>query len=249
MVINHNAVRCAYLSKLVYSGEPLVRSSCDTFGYEKFKWFDRGSTQCFVAWDKQTNTVIICFRGTEPDQLSDILADLRAWPKRAQERGRVHSGFANALNLVYSEIVEYLDAQQFDDDCRIMCTGHSLGAALATIMASRLDANELYTFGSPRVGDRHFVKEMSTDKIKHYRFVNNNDIVTRVPPPLLYRHHGELVYINHYGNVRKMTAWQRIKDQWRGRLAAWKKREFFDGARDHSMDLYHRKIYHVYLQS
>jgi triacylglycerol lipase len=116
-------------------------------------------------------------------------------------------------------------------------------------MASRLDANELYTFGSPRVGDRRFVKEMSTDKIKHYRFVNNNDIVTRVPPPIVYRHHGELVYINHYGNIRKMTAWQRIKDQWRGRLAAWKKREFFDGARDHSMDLYHRKIYHVYLQS
>ena len=152
----HTAVRASYLSKLVYSGEALVKSSCDTFGYEKFKWFDKGGTQCFVAWDKETNTVIICFRGTEPTELSDLLADLRAWPKRAQEKGRVHSGFANALNLVYSEIVEYLDAQQFDDDCRITCTGHSLGAALATIMASRLDANELYTFGSPRVGDRRF---------------------------------------------------------------------------------------------
>ena len=68
---------------------------------------------------------------------------------------------------------------------------HSLGAALATICASRLDAHELYTFGSPRVGNRAFVKEMKNDGIQHYRFVNNNDIVTGVPFPLR-------VYINHY---------------------------------------------------
>jgi len=245
----HKAVRMAYLSKLVYSDIEEVQAKIDELGYERFKWFEKGGTQSFVAFDNETKNVIICFRGTEPDQLSDLLADLRAWPKRAQEKGRVHSGFANALNLVYSEIVEYLNAQHFDDDCRITCTGHSLGAALATIMASRLDANELYTYGSPRVGDRHFVNEMTNDKIKHYRFVNNNDIVTRVPPPIVYRHHGELVYINHYGNIRKMTTWQRIKDQWRGRLRAWQKREFFDGARDHSMDLYHQKLYNVYLQS
>ena len=248
-MLTHKAVRAAYLSKLVYSGEPLVRSSCDTFGYEKFKWFDRGSTQCFVAWDKETNTVIICFRGTEPDQLSDVLADLRAWPKRAQERGRVHSGFANAINLVYSEIVEYLDAQQFDDDCRITCTGHSLGAALATIMASRLDANELYTFGSPRIGNRDFVKEMNKDGIKHYRFVNNNDIVTKVPFPIRFVHHGELVYINHFGNIRKMSPWQRFKDQCRGRMRALSKGQPFDGVFDHSIDLYHKKVENVFIQS
>ena len=245
----HTAVRASYLSKLVYSGEALVKSSCDTFGYEKFKWFDKGGTQCFVAWDKETNTVIICFRGTEPTELSDLLADLRAWPKRAQEKGRVHSGFANALNLVYSEIVEYLDAQQFDDDCRITCTGHSLGAALATIMASRLDANELYTFGSPRIGNRAFVKEMNNDGIKHYRFVNNNDIVTKVPFPIRFVHHGELVYINHHGNIRKMSPWQRFKDQWRGRMRALAKGQPFDGIFDHSMDLYYQKVQNVFIQS
>ena len=51
---------------------------------------------------------------------------------------------------------------------------------------------------------------MKKDGVKHYRFVNNNDIVT------LYffntfRHSGDLVYINHYGNIRKMTLWQRTK--------------------------------------
>jgi hypothetical protein len=57
-----------------------------------------------------------------------------------------------------------------------------------------------------------------------------------------FRHRGELHYINYYGNIRKMTTWQIIKDGWRGRFRAWQKREFFDGARDHSMDLYCKKI-------
>ena len=242
------AVLTAEMSQKVYDNYTGVEAWMRDNGYDSWAWFDADGTQAFTCRKHKSTEIFIVFRGTEPNQAKDILADAKAWRKPAREKGLVHFGFAQALDKVYDNIVHWIDEQKLDD-ATITCTGHSLGAALATIMASRLDANELYTFGSPRVGDRRFVKEMSTDKIKHYRFVNNNDIVTRVPPPLLYRHHGELVYINHYGNVRKMTAWQRIKDQWRGRLAAWKKREFFDGARDHSMDLYHRKIYHVYLQS
>jgi len=67
--------------------------------------------------------------------------------------------------------------------------------------------------------------------------------VPRVPFWIMgFRHYGELHYINHYGNIRKLTAWQKCKDQWRGRLRAWQKREFFDGARDHSMVQYSKKI-------
>jgi triacylglycerol lipase len=116
-------------------------------------------------------------------------------------------------------------------------------------MASRLDAHELYTFGSPRVGNRAFVKEMVNDNINHWRFVNNNDIVTKVPFPFIYRHHGQLVYINHHGNIRKMTPWQRFKDRWRGRARALAKGQLFDGIFDHSMDLYYKKIQHVYSES
>ena len=52
---------------------------------------------------------------------------------------------------------------------KVICTGHSLGAALATVMASRIDAEELYTFGSPRVGTRSFIKEMTADGIVERR--------------------------------------------------------------------------------
>ena len=80
---------------------------------------------------------------------------------------------------------------------------------------------------------------MKKDGIKHYRFVNNNDIVTSVPLALMgFRHSGDLVYVNHYGNIRKMTYWQRFEDKLRGRLAAWKKEEAFDGVRDHDISAY-----------
>ena len=56
--------------------------------------------------------------------------------------------------------------------------GHSLGAAMATIMSSRCKHNvdlnnpiELYTFGSPRTATPKVVKQMN---FKAYRFRNNN---------------------------------------------------------------------------
>lgn len=55
---------------------------------------------------------------------------------------------------------------------------------------------------------------------------------------MFYRHHGDLTYINHYGNIRKMTLWQRVKDKLRGRWRALQKRQPFDGAYDHSMGHY-----------
>jgi len=243
------AAHMAGFALLVYKNKEEVESQVKALGFNEFAWFDTDGTQAFACRKGNANEIFIVFRGTEPTQLKDILADLKAWPKKAREKGLVHLGFAQALDKVYDNIVRWIDEQKLDGERKITCTGHSLGAALATIMASRLDANELYTFGSPRVGNRAFVKEMKNDNITHYRFVNNNDIVTSVPLPIVFRHGGELVYINHHGNIRKMSFWQRFKDKMRGRLRALAKGQPFDGAFDHSMDLYFQKVQNVFIQS
>ena len=68
--------------------------------------------------------------------------------------------------------------------------------------------------------------------------MNNNDIVTRVPPWWLgYRHKGQEVYLNSYGEIRRLTAWQRMKDRWRGFVRGCAKREF-DHFTDHSITRY-----------
>ena len=238
------AVLAAELSRLVYSNYTDVEIYLRENGYDHWAWFDVDGTQAFSCRKHKSTEIFITFRGTEPKQITDILADAKAWRKPAREKGLVHFGFAQALDKVYDKIVHWIDEQKLDD-ATITCTGHSLGAALASIMASRLDANELYTFGSPRVGNRDFVKEMKKDGVKHYRFVNNNDVVTRIPFPIRFRHSGKLVYINHYGNIRKMTPWQRTKDKCRGRWRSFKKGQPFDGVFDHSVNLYYEKLKNV----
>ena len=243
------AAHMAGFASLVYLDREQIELQVKALGFNEFAWFDTDGTQAFACRKSNANNIFIVFRGTEPNQMKDILADVKAWRKPAREKGLVHFGFAQALDKVYDNIVQWLSEQKLDGERNITCTGHSLGAALATIMASRLDANELYTFGSPRIGNRAFVKEMNNDGIKHYRFVNNNDIVTKVPFPIRFVHHGELVYINHHGNIRKMSPWQRFKDQWRGRMRALAKGQPFDGIFDHSMDLYYQKVQNVFIQS
>jgi triacylglycerol lipase len=65
-------------------------------------------------------------------------------------------------------------------------------------------------------------------KLDYKRWVNNNDIVTRVPPPWLgYRHTGTEIYINSRGIISKITGWKRTKDRFRG---------FFRGLRKFQID-------------
>src|SRR5262249_24026820 len=75
----------------------------------------------------------------------------------------------------------------------ICFTGHSLGAALATLALSRFNGGQasLYTVGSPRVGNARFcerVLQKSGNQV--FRFVNNNDLVTHVPIKAPFYDHG-----------------------------------------------------------
>lgn len=197
-------------------------------GYIEHRFIEHDGAQCHIVWDKEE--IVVCFRGTEPDELSDILADLNAIPRKSMTDGWVHSGFRGELDKLWNMITNIIDQHK---DLKLYVCGHSLGGAMATLFASRLEdrVEELYTFGSPRVGTFSFVRNMH---VKHWRFVNNNDIVARVPLALMgYKHHGHLCYINHYGKIRKMTIWQRIKDRFRGYRAG-----VLDGAKDHSMTNY-----------
>jgi triacylglycerol lipase len=203
-----NAWWLAEVSTLVYASEDFVRSRFIKAGLPEVKFFENKSTQCYVASnDKFT---IVAFRGTEirnnkerfnlKKVVADLKTDVDIWLTNWQQGGKVHRGFKEALEEVWPDLLPYI-RKLHDRGCKIWITGHSLGAALATLSAGRYgSAQGIYTFGSPRVGNEVFKEKFD---VKIYRIVNNDDIVPKVPPPGKYVHVGELKFIDSDGIIQK----------------------------------------------
>ena len=89
-------------------------------------------------------------------------------------------------------------------------TGHSLGGAMATLASVRLTdegykVRAVYTYGSPRVGDRVF---RDSYRLANYRFVNDNDLVPHLPFRWCYKHVGKLRLVNSEGDfTEEQAAW------------------------------------------
>ncbi len=198
-----------------------------------------------VCWD--TSRVIIVCRGTQPTSWNDIKADLKSYKTKFRDICWTHDGFKDEVEKNLDWVVKVTTKNKMNTKIVSVC-GHSLGGAMAHLFALYIsdvlgNTVKLYTYGSPRVGGWSFNKVWNDNKIEAYRFRNNNDVVPGVPFAIMgYKHVGELCYINHYGNIRKMTYWQRLKDKLRGRWRALQKGQPFDGVFDHSITLYSKKI-------
>jgi hypothetical protein len=220
-----NAWWLSEAATLVYAEPDLViRTFREKAGLPVVQSFSSQGTECFVA--SNSDFAIVAFRGTETtprtsaprdfaDIFRDLLIDFDIIPTRLGQGGKVHHGFQKAVDDVWLDhdgtegIASYLSRLDSDGRARtIWVTGHSLGAALATLAAQRCDRlHGLYTFGSPRVGDEGFAesfRQLIKGKfgIEYYRFVNDKDIVTTVPPQGFYRHVGSLKHIGSDGGIR-----------------------------------------------
>ena len=234
---------CIDISKVVYEEKPeVVKFLKDNkIKHSSVKFFQKENAQGYGI--DMPNYVIVAFRGTEGAQMKDILADIKAWPAGADTTGTVHSGFKTELDKLYPDVIKWLGKKLTNK--KIVLTGHSLGAAMATICATRFyqkGANlVLYTYGCPRVGNREWGEQFNN--IEAYRFVNNNDIVPRVPPFGYYSHVGQLEYITYDLLIKtKISWWQRFKDRMKGTGKALSKFQFFDGLYDHFGNQYIKKI-------
>lgn len=91
--------------------------------------------------------------------------------------------------------INYTDMQSEDDVQPMVCTGHSLGAAMATLFAAgdayTLFPCRLYTFGSPCVGDAAFVSFYNGLITTSERYYNLPDLIPTLLDAFGYDHvHG-----------------------------------------------------------
>jgi hypothetical protein len=149
----------------------------------------------------------------------DVLSDINL----SLGPGGIHRGFRAALDQenVWDQILPYLLSLE---KRTVWFTGHSLGAALATIAAARFAAvrpvQGLYTFGSPRVGTAVFT---STVPAATWRVVNNQDLVARLPPPIAgYEHVGTLKSIDAGGVLAdRVTSGDPLTERIQRALTGW----------------------------
>ncbi len=226
----------AELSMIAYLRQGEAGKAAWTAGFGDIRYYERDGSQAY-SFISETDHVIAC-RGTEPNEWNDIRADLDATTAVAETLGRVHRGFKREVDDLWPLLQEALA----DNRRTLWFTGHSLGGAMATICAGRCllshipsTPRQVYTYGSPRVGNKRYV---NYTKIDYIRWVNNNDIVTRVPPLWMgYRHVGRLMYLNAHGKLRKLTPLQRGKDRWRGFVKGLREGRI-DYFTDHFIDNY-----------
>ena len=188
-------------------------------------------TQGYVAFND--THVVAAFRGT--DSLPDWLTNLQAVKDPGPwENTAVHEGFQDAFLASALQIGEII-GRNVQADHQVWLTGHSLGGALAvllaaTLMESDLPVHGLYTFGAPRVGDRKFARALNNSLqgvTANWRVVNKDDLVPHVPLESFFSHSGNRMLLMGDGSVSHSgRAWGDFKESmwgWIGRQLGHRK--------------------------
>lgn len=133
----------------------------------------------FVATSKQTKKQIVAIRGTS--NIENSIIDISLKLITDEQIGlRLHQGFASVAGRVYQELKPFLNKKY-----EIVLTGHSLGGAVAHILAMYLDEDSfdidyVATFGQPKV-----TNISGANQYKHLniiRVVTYLDLVPLSPP-------------------------------------------------------------------
>ena len=177
------------------------KSYFQKWGFQNFDFINirkkTGDTQAIVM--SNSKMVMLVFRGSEGFSKTNfrpvkaiydwLLTDFNFLKKRILWWGwgvKVHRGFYTALDIAYKDIKELCQKHLKNSTKKLWITGHSLGGSLATLAAFRLAEDGIkvqgaYSFASPRLGNKTFVRKFQQRFPKFQRWVFYKDLVTKLP--------------------------------------------------------------------
>ncbi|MEQ8273377.1 MAG: lipase family protein [Deltaproteobacteria bacterium] len=228
-------------AKLAYEDDATIRTYIKAWGFEDSTFVEDKHTdaQGFVAYDEQTNSLLVSFRGTE--SRADVNVDSRmGLVDCLRHGGRAHSGFYEQFDALLPKLQPVVEkyAEQAKaagkEPPSILAAGHSLGGALAAHFAGwaaqeGLPVRQVYTCGQPKIGDETFAgslgRLLKSVSCNFFRYINNNDVVARVPPNCTHEGCGTEVYINSDGKIEKpggiIDLAKRRADRFNGLVKNW----------------------------
>lgn len=187
--------------------------------------------------------ICVVFCGTQ--SRLDWYYNLMISKTRLDNDVHVHKGFHKHLHAtgVYDVLTAKLAAliNQYPTYQVFLC-GHSLGGALATLFGYEFKSSPhcqddqpitVVSFGSPRVGDYNFTHRFeATNKLFHFRVVNNKDVMT-VMPPYQYYHCGKNICM--YANSIEILPFEH-NSWWKNTLLYYWSQE------DHGISMYYDRL-------
>lgn len=183
------AVFLAEASAEAYSRDPATTAAwAAERGFTTCQSFDLGNIQGF--WAEGPEVALLSYRGTS--NIGQWVRDARIVPT-GHPWGLVHRGFKKGVEAVQGPVDAFTAVAETKP--YVWITGHSLGGALAVITAANLKLKGInastYTYGQPRAGYWNFADNFDRKLAgRLHRFINQMDIVPRLPPGLFFKHCG-----------------------------------------------------------
>ena len=162
--------------------QTVVTKKCDMFENE---------CSGYVAVSHDMKAIVIAFRGTERYEQAIVqFLESLLFPETQFFNGKVQIYWKTAFHALWPSMeaeVKALVSQH--PSYQIWVTGHSLGAALASLASTWLSYYKvaprkniiLYTFGMPRVGDYAYALQHDQLVNNSWRVVNYNDLIPHFP--------------------------------------------------------------------
>lgn len=194
----------ARLSLTVYRNDPVdheMDARAAHFRVERFIRADRGS-QALVLRDHRV--AVVAVRGTDERVDRVISARLYSSP-RSTFRG-AHAGFALAAEALVDELTPLLEGLQKNGVEQIWFTRHSLGGAVAQLLAlhfhrGRFPVGHVVAFGAPAPGQSEWQAHYAPLASRTHRFQNDGDLIACLPPDAKWRQSGHLHQLESGGAV------------------------------------------------